>query len=65
MLIFMNKLDTARARILSMLVEWSSLRSIPRVCDVSINIVTKLLVDPGTVCAAYHDQNVRGLELSI
>jgi len=55
----MNKLPTAtRAQILNLLVEGSSLRSISRVCDVSINTVTKLLVDAGTVCAAYHDQYV-------
>jgi len=59
----MNRLDTqTRARILSMLVEGSSLRSITRVCDVSINTVTKLLVDAGKVALAYHDQNVRGLK---
>jgi len=60
---FMNKLShTARAQILSLLVEGSSLRSISRVCDVSINTVTKLLVDAGTVCAAYHDQYVTGVK---
>jgi len=59
----MNKLDIAkRAQILHLLVEGSSLRSISRVADVSINTVTKLLVDAGTVAAAYHDQNVRGLK---
>jgi IS1 family transposase len=59
----MNKLDIAtRAKIVHMLVEGSSLRSISRVADVSINTVTKLLVDAGTVAAAYHDQNVRGLQ---
>jgi IS1 family transposase len=58
----MNKLDiTARAKIIHMLVEGSSLRSISRVADVSINTVTKLLVDAGTVALAYHDQHVRGL----
>lgn len=60
---FMNKLPLAtRAQILTLLVEGSSLRSISRIVDVSINTVTKLLVDAGTVCAAYHDQNVRGLQ---
>ena len=59
MFILMNKLSiAARSQILSLLVEGSSLRSISRVCDVSINTVTKLLVDAGTVCAAYHDQYV-------
>src|SRR5271170_4730034 len=57
--ISVNKLSIAtRAQILNLLVEGSSLRSISRVCDVSINTVTKLLVDAGTVCAAYHDQYV-------
>ncbi len=59
----MNKLDTAtRAKIIHMLVEGCSLRSISRVADVSINTVTKLLVDAGRVAAAYHDQNVRRLQ---
>jgi IS1 family transposase len=59
----MNKLDTlTRAKIIHMLVEGSSLRSISRIADVSINTATKLLVDAGTVAAAYHDQNVRALQ---
>ena len=59
----MNKLDIAtRAKIIHMLVEGSSLRSISRIADVSINTVTKLLIDAGAVAAAYHDQNVRGLK---
>ncbi len=59
----MNKLDMpTRAKIIHMLVEGPSLRSISRICDVSINTVTKLLIDAGTVTAAYHDQNVRGLK---
>lgn len=37
------------------------MRSISRVADVSINTVSKLLVDAGEVCSAYHDQYVRGL----
>jgi IS1 family transposase len=48
-----------RVRILNLLVEGSSLRSISRICDVSINTVTKLLMDAGTVCAAFHDEKVR------
>lgn len=35
------------------------MRSISRVCDVSINTVTKLLVDAGNACAAFHDLHVR------
>lgn len=58
----MNKLPLEkRVQILTMLVEGSSLRSISRVCDVSINTVTKLLVDAGTVCAAFHDASVRNV----
>lgn len=58
----MNKLSTEkRIQILSMLVEGSSLRAISRVVDVSINTVSKLLVDAGTVCSAYHDEHVRGI----
>src|SRR5260370_40214555 len=58
----MNKLPLEkRVQILSMLCEGSNLRSTSRVCDVSINTVSKILVDAGKVCAAYHDQYVRGL----
>jgi IS1 family transposase len=56
----MNKLPLAkRVQILSMLVEGASLRSTSRVCAVSINTVTKLLVDAGIVCAAFHDASVK------
>src|ERR1039457_4319906 len=56
----MNKLPLEkRVQILTMLVEGSSLRSISRVAGVSINTVTKLLVDAGTVCATFHDEMVR------
>src|SRR5689334_3796249 len=59
----MNKLPLeTRVRILNLLVEGSSLRSISRVCDVSINTVTKLLVDAGHVCAAFHDEKVRNVK---
>jgi IS1 family transposase len=60
---FVNKLSTnKRIQILQMLCEGSSTRSISRVVDVSINTVTKLLVDAGTACAAYHDANVKGIK---
>src|SRR5438309_10712198 len=59
----MNKLPLEkRTQILNLLVEGSSLRSISRVCDVSINTVTKLLVDAGRVCAAFHDAKVRDVK---
>ncbi len=37
------------------------MRSISRIADVSINTVTKLLVDAGEACAAYHNAYVKGL----
>jgi IS1 family transposase len=59
----MNKLPLeTRVRVLNLLVEGASLRSISRVCDISINTVTKLLVDAGRVCAAFHDQKVRDVK---
>lgn len=61
----MNKLTLAkRVQILSMLVEGSSMRSISRVVDVSINTVTKLLVDGGKACEEFHDKEVRGVDTS-
>jgi hypothetical protein len=32
-----------------------------RLADVSINTVAKLLIDAGTFCANFHDDNVRGV----
>src|SRR5512143_3393010 len=59
----MNKLPLAkRVQILSLLCEGSSMRSISRVVDVSINTVEKLLVDAGRACAAFHDEKVRGVK---
>lgn len=58
----MNRMPLAkRAQILGLLVEGMSLRAITRVADCSINTVTKLLVDVGTACAAYHDKAMRNL----
>jgi len=58
----MNKLLLkTRAPILDMLCEGSSMRSISRMTGVSINTVSKLLVDAGEACAAYHDDAVRGV----
>src|SRR5579864_1115476 len=59
----MNKLPLAkRVQILSMLCEGSSMRSISRVVDVSINTVDKLLCDAGEAALAYHDRAVRGVK---
>lgn len=59
----MNKLPLAkRTQIFAMLCEGSSMRSISRVVDVSINTVTKMLVDAGEACAAHHYNAVRGVK---
>lgn len=61
----MNKLPLAkRTQILAMLCEGSSMRSISRVADVSINTVGKLLVEAGEACLAIHDEHVRGVKAS-
>jgi IS1 family transposase len=61
--IVMNKLPLAkRTQILAMLCEGSSMRSISRVADVSINTVSKLLVEAGEACLAFHDRVVRGVK---
>lgn len=58
-----NKLPLAkRVQILSMLVEGSSMRSISRVADVSINTVSKLLAEAGEACIAHHDATVRSVK---
>jgi len=55
----MNKLPpTKRSQILGLLVEGNSLRATSRIADCSINTVTKLLVDVGTACEAYHNKTV-------
>lgn len=60
MIIFMNRLPAAkRAQILAMLCEGNSMRSVSRLADVSINTVSKLLVDAGRFCQAFHDEMVR------
>ena len=59
----MNKLPLGkRVQILAMLCEGSSMRSVSRVADVSINTVAKLLIDAGRACALFHDEKVRGVK---
>ena len=38
------------------------MRAVSRLADVSINTVSKLLVDTGRLCAAFHDDQVRGVK---
>lgn len=59
----MNRLSTRkRAEIVAALVEGNSLRSTSRMHDVSINTVTKLLVELGAACLDEHDRLVYGLK---
>lgn len=58
----MNQLGLKkRKQIVNLLVEGSSMRAISRISDVSINTVTKLLIDTGKVCMKFHDENVKNL----
>lgn len=59
----MNKLSSAdRARILHLLCEGQSIRAITRLTGASKNTITKLLVDAGQACMAYHDAHVRNVK---
>ena len=59
----MNRLTREKRRmILSLLVEGTSMRSISRTTDVSINTITKLLVDAGTAFAEFHHNAVRNVK---
>ena len=58
----MNQLDTEkRSQIINLLVEGTSMRAVSRICDCSINTVTKLLVDAGFACSIYQDRVLRNL----
>jgi IS1 family transposase len=58
----MNRLSLEdRSRIIRLLIEGNSLRASTRICDVSINTVTKLLVDVGSASADYQDSTLRNL----
>ena len=58
----MNRLSTEkRAQIVGMLVEGNSLRATSRMAGVSINTVSKLLVDLGAACETYQADVLRGL----
>lgn len=55
----MNRLPIEKkVHIINLLVEGNSLRSCSRIADVSINTVTKLLVDVGTACEKFHNETV-------
>src|ERR1700720_3130585 len=62
-MIAMNSLPVAkRVQILSLLCEGSSMRSVSRIVDVSINTVTRELVLAGQACADFHDRTVRNVQ---
>lgn len=50
-----------RTQIIGLLCEGNSLRATSRLADCSINTVTKLLIDIGKACQAYHDEHVHNL----
>lgn len=61
----MNKLPIEKRRlILNMLCEGSSMRSISRIADVSINTVSKLLADAGDAALVMHHENVQSVKAS-
>jgi IS1 family transposase len=61
----MNKLPIEKRRlILNMLCEGSSMRSISRIADVSINTVSKLLCDAGDAALIMHHENVQNVKAS-
>ena len=61
-LLIMNKLPVEkRATILKMLMHGSSIRSISEITDASANTISKLLIDAGKACSAYHDAAVRNV----
>lgn len=63
-MINMNTLtNDERIRVVAALVEGNSIRSTSRMTGVARNTVTKLLVDLGTACMAFHDENVRNVRV--
>lgn len=61
-MVIMNRLDiNKRAQVLRALVEGNSIRATVRMTGTAKNTVTKLLVDLGKACTAFHDKNVRNV----
>lgn len=60
----MNTLtNDGRIRVVAALVEGNSIRSTSRMTGVARNTVTKLLVDLGEACMAFHDKHVRNVRV--
>lgn len=51
-----------RTQIINLLVEGNSMRATSRIADVSINTVTKLLIDTGYACMNFHNEMVKNLQ---
>src|SRR5712691_2747167 len=59
----MNKLNKEkRKQVVAALVEGASINSVVRMTNVSKPTILKLLVDLGTACAKYQDENIRNLK---
>ncbi len=58
----MNRLSlNDRARILGCLVEGNSMRATTRMCGVSLNTVSKLLIEVGAACDLYQNETLKNL----
>lgn len=63
-IVSMNSLtQEERIRVVAALVEGNSLRSTSRMTGIARNTITKLLVDLGEACMAYHDEHVRNVRV--
>lgn len=64
LLLSMNRLTKdEQIRIVAALVEGNSIRSTSRMTGIARNTVTKLLIDLGQACMAYHDKHVRNVRV--
>ena len=63
MLIMNTLTQDERVRVVAALVEGNSIRSTSRMTGVARNTVTKLLVDLGQACMAFHDKHVRNVSV--
>lgn len=62
----MNRLNTAtRAKVVNCLIEGCSLRSTVRLTGVAKKTVSRILIEVGEACAAYHDKIMRNLSCKV
>ena len=63
-MLIMNRISPEdQIRVIAALVEGNSIRATSRMTGVARNTVTKLLVNLGQVCVAYHDKHVRDVRV--